>query len=303
MSAMYHMEATVAEPDFNLTQALIGQCMTQGWEELSLPTGEYLFRLHCPDQQILDDLEQELMAFLPEVKIQRTEFSAADWPNWNEAWKEFFTPVDAGEFLIIPPWLTDSAQFGTSAPSKTIIVIEPKSAFGTGHHASTVLCLEAISQLHAQGKITPGQRFLDLGTGTGILGIASAKLGLCGLGLDIDPLAISNALENRQINQVEQMLEVMPGSVETVAGEKFDLILANILANPLKEMAPAILNLLSPGGSLILSGLLDIQSQEVEAAYSVLGQTLRLYEKPGNSNNEPATNTWVCLCWSNVKTA
>jgi ribosomal protein L11 methyltransferase len=108
-------------------------------------------------------------------------------------------------------------------------------------------------------------RFLDLGTGSGILGLACAKLGLVGEGLDIDLPAVENALENRTANAVDPTdFAVRLGGVEEAAGP-YDFIVANILAAPLREMAPAIAALKSP--ALVLSGLLDMQADAVEAAY------------------------------------
>ena len=83
------------------------------------------------------------------------------------AWREFFTPVRAGQFIVLPPWLFESTPLEGRKP----IIIEPKSAFGTGHHNTTVLCLEAITELLASGRLKAGQRFFDVGTGSGILDV------------------------------------------------------------------------------------------------------------------------------------
>ena len=145
------------------------------------------------------------------------------------------------------------------------IIIEPKTAFGTGYHETTALCLAVISSLYAKGVIRAGMRFLDLGTGSGILGLACTKLGLAGEGLDIDLAAVENALENRCANAIDPADFAMRlGGVEEASGP-YDFIVANILAAPLREMPPAIAALHPP--TLVLSGLLDIQADAVEAAY------------------------------------
>ena len=121
-----------------------------------------------------------------------------------------------------------------------------------------------------QGRIASGQTFLDLGTGSGVLGIACCKSGLSGLGLDIDPLAVDNALENRELNQVSGF-DAALGGIEAAVGHSFDLVLANILARPLMELAPAVAAARKPHGCLVLSGLLEIQADGVEAAYKAQG--------------------------------
>ena len=166
------------------------------------------------------------------------------------------------------------------------IIIEPKSAFGTGHHNTTVLCLEAITELLASGRLKAGQRFFDVGTGSGILGIACCLNGLAGLGSDIDPVAVDNALENVVINKVADDFRIVPGSAEAGEGEQFDLVVANILAGPLRELAPALIARMKPGACLVLSGLLDVQADAVEAAYAELGKARRVQ-----------SGDWVALVW------
>ena len=128
--------------------------------------------------------------------------------------------------------------------------------------------------MYAEGKIREGMRFLDLGTGSGILGLACVGLHLHGEGLDIDPPAVANALENRAVNGVsEQRFTVRLGGIEEASGP-YDLVLANILADPLKEMAPAMAALPGIAGKrpmLVLSGFLDIQADAVERAYLAAG--------------------------------
>ena len=102
-----------------------------------------------------------------------------------------------------------------------------------------------------------------MGTGSGILGIACCLNGLTGLGSDIDPVAVDNALENVAINKVADGFRIVPGSAEAGEGERFDLVVANILAGPLRELAPALMARMKPGACLVLSGLLDLQADAV----------------------------------------
>ena len=248
-------------------------------EEDSLPTGETRFRVHCDNAIVRENLLSALRAWLPGLEVEE---SAVPRQDWTVAWREFFTPVRAGRFLVLPPWLVAS----TPAEGRQPIVIEPKSAFGTGHHNTTVLCLEAITGLLDSGRLAAGQRFFDVGTGSGILGIACCLNGLSGLGSDIDPVAVDNALENVVINKVADAFRILPGSAEAGEGEAFDLVIANILAGPLRELAPALMARMKPGGCLVLSGLLDVQADAVEAAYAALGPARRVQ-----------SGDWVALVW------
>ncbi len=261
--------------------AVLGVLVRQaqyGWQEDTLPDGQTRYRVHCENADVVDTLCAELDVFVPHVHREKSLIPNQDWQS---AWKDFFTPVRRGRFVVLPPWLLKEA------PADAIpIVIEPKCAFGTGHHSSTTLCLSAISDLLDEGRLDKGMRFFDLGTGTGILGMSCVLSGLTGIGADIDPLAIDNALENREINNVAAF-DVRLGSLEHAGDETFDLIVANILAGPLCELAPEIMSRLKPGGSLILSGILTRQADTVAAAYATLGEPRCKVEEE-----------WTCLIWS-----
>lgn len=218
------------------------------------------FRVHCENPEFINNLQSDLQARIPAAEYTLTTLEDQDW---LAAWRQFFTPVSCGNrFVVLPPWLADSNDF----PGREKIVIEPKSAFGTGHHATTALCLTVLSELVEAGRVKPGQHFLDLGTGSGVLGIACCKSGLTGEGYDIDMLAVENAIENRQINGIDGF-EVGLGSIDALEGRTYDLVLANILARPLIDLAQRIVWACKPGACLVLSGLLEIQADSVEEAY------------------------------------
>lgn len=285
MADLIRLDVAVPEENVEAVTALLFERVRHGWEEREDVPGIVLFRIHAEQPDFCQNLRQELEAQFPASRVDWTEVPKRDWTS---AWREFFTAVPCGEdFIVIAPWMLEERPF----PERIPIIIEPKMAFGTGHHPTTALCLEVISLMYREGRLSPSMRFLDLGTGSGILGLACAKLGLSGIGLDTDPLAIDNAQENKTVNEVGDSFSVDLGSVEKVAGQQFDCILANILAEPLIALAPEISALRKQGGVLVLSGLLDIQREAVSAAYLAQGLP---------SPREIVSGEWAALVWDGV---
>ncbi|NJB67128.1 ribosomal protein L11 methyltransferase [Desulfobaculum xiamenense] len=286
MKNLLQIEFAVPDSRVDDVTVYLTENAPHGWqEELVVDREEVIFRVHFEDTAAAQGVIQGLCAAWPDLVVNRATIEQQDWAT---AWKEFFTPVEAGRFIVLPPWRADEAP-----EDRIPIIIEPKTAFGTGHHGTTALCLEAISNLAGEGTLTAGSSFFDLGTGSGILGIGCCKLGLTGLGYDIDPLAIENAEENRAINGVaEEAFSLGTGSVDgPAAGERFDLMVANILANPLKAMAPQIIDRVRPGGCLVLSGILVEQGDAVAEVYMANG----LGEPERHSSKE-----WIVLIWRGV---
>jgi ribosomal protein L11 methyltransferase len=198
------------------------------------------------------------------------ELPETDWVSQSLAGLH---PVEAGRFVV-----HGSHDRAKLPPGRIAIEIDAGQAFGTGHHATTAGCLIALDRLLRRRRfINP----LDLGTGAGVLAIALAKLlRLPVLATDIDPLAVAVARENAALNRVAHLVRV-----ETAVGVRhaairgrapYDLIVANILAEPLIRLAPQVSPLLAPGGVLVLSGLLPHQRERVVAAYGAQG--IRLVE-------------------------
>lgn len=184
--------------------------------------------------------------------------------DWAEAWKKHYTVSHIGKRLVIKPSWLDYAPRADEA----IIELDPGMAFGTGLHPTTRMCLQA-----AEGRIRPGMTILDVGTGSGILSIAAARLGAKRiLALDPDPIAVETATKNAAINHVEDILRVERGSVEVVPdSHMYDLVFANILAEIVTELAPALAASLRRGGVLIASGILDYKADGVEDALARAG--------------------------------
>ncbi|HET6343780.1 MAG TPA: 50S ribosomal protein L11 methyltransferase, partial [Myxococcota bacterium] len=186
--------------------------------------------------------------------------------DWAEGWKQYFKPLKIGRRLwIVPTWET------TFEPPRGSLVLlcDPGMAFGTGQHATTSLCLKAI-ELFADTWVPADKaraQVLDFGCGTGILGIAAAKLGFGRVvGIDNDPLAVQATDDNIRLNGVADRMAASDAAVGDV-GETFDLVVANILAVTLNELADLVLRRVKPGGTLVLSGILATQADEVIRTY------------------------------------
>lgn len=259
MKYYYRLDIVSPEQFVDKIYTILVPDVTFGWEEIILPDNKVLFTIHCDNLSFL----QNLCGKLQISEMITTRINKLEAKDWLAEWRQFFTPIDCGaHFVVLPPWLEKVTVF----PNKIKILIEPKSAFGTGHHTSTVLCLELVSQLVDNEIVYSGQKFIDLGTGTGILGIACCKSGLSGLGVDIDPLAIDNAYENCLLNKIEQF-QLLTGTISDVNNFKCNLLLANILADPLVEMSKDIYNVVEEHGYIILSGILIKQADYVIKAF------------------------------------
>ena len=202
---------------------------------------------------------------------QQVSFDTVEAKDWVSATLEELVPVRAGRFVV-----HGSHDRARIPPNKLGIEIEAALAFGTGHHGTTrgcLLLLDAVLKAHRP------RRVLDLGTGTGVLAIAAAKaLQIKVLASDIDPLAVRTARDNARLNGAGNGLEAVCATgfsaPEFAARRPFDLVLANILANPLRQMATAMARHLAPSALVILSGLLPHQAQSVIAAYRDRGLVL-----------------------------
>lgn len=168
--------------------------------------------------------------------------------NWNEVWESNFEPIEIGNKIFV------RATFHQPRPDIPYeIVIDPKMAFGTGHHQTTSMMLELMLEENFENK-----KVLDMGCGTGILAIMAAKLGSVDItAIDFDPVCYSSTIENAQLNHSEN-IRALCGSKEAIPPEKFDVILANINRNILLDQLQRYNEVLQPGGTIYLSGFYEI---------------------------------------------
>ncbi len=181
--------------------------------------------------------------------------------DWAHSWKIHFKPLSVGKrLLIVPSWEQQAPDDG-----RELIVLDPGMAFGTGGHETTRLCLECLDELLAEPMTLP---LLDLGTGSGILAIAAAKLGVRSIdAVDIDQQAVTVAAENCRINAVADQIRCSATPLQQLPGG-YGIILANILAEELVRLASELVSRLAPGGSLILSGILGEREQYVKEGFA-----------------------------------
>lgn len=224
-------------------------------------------------EQILADVKKaldELQEFLDlgECTITESETEDKDWIN---NWKTYFKQFYVDDILIIPSW----EEVKEEDKDKMIIHIDPGTAFGTGMHETTQLCIRQLKKY-----VTPETELLDVGTGSGILSIIALKLGAKhAVGTDLDPCAVPAVEENKEANGIPaESFDMMIGNIiddktvqDTVGYEKYDIVTANILADVLVPLTPVIVHQMKPGGLYITSGILDVKEEVVKEAVTAAG--------------------------------
>jgi ribosomal protein L11 methyltransferase len=207
-------------------------------------------------QRYIDGL-MELFPDLPRPEWRTEWIVDADW---GEAWKKYFKPLRVTKNIIIKPTWERYSPGGHDI----IIEMDPGMAFGTGQHPSTRMCIQAMEDLILKDRAARGWRVMDVGTGTGILGIAAAKLGagkvLC---VEIDKQAAEIAGENVRTNGVEDKVDVVHQDVTTIH-ETFDLIVANLTAKMLIKLRSHLISLIRRGGFVVMSGIIEQNRDDIE---------------------------------------
>ena len=212
-------------------------------------------------------------------ELQTRVVNEEDWAN---AWKDYFHVTHIGQRLVIRP----SWREYTPKDSEVVLELDPGMAFGTGLHPTTRLCLEQIEKW-----TRPGMRVLDVGTGSGILALAAAKLGAESIYcIDNSSVAVESATANAAVNGLSDRITVMLGTLDEAEAARtagqYDMVLANILAHVIGSMAPLLAHVLTPGGILIASGI--IEKRWPEAEQPLLAAGLELIE-------QPMIDDWVAL--------
>ena len=216
--------------------------------------------------EIVEELRQALY-FLGQLRsVSDVRISSLKEEDWANAWKEHFQVHKIGDRVVIrPPWREYDPQ-----DDEIVIELDPGMAFGTGLHPSTKL-----SMLGTEEVVKPGDTVLDVGTGSGILAIAAAKIGATKVDtVDVESVAVRATRENADRNGVGNVIAVEPGSVgpgQPFWGEQYDVVIANIIARVLIEICEAVVAHTKPGGSIVLAGIIESREQDVIDAYKVQG--------------------------------
>ncbi|MBU5435192.1 50S ribosomal protein L11 methyltransferase [Pseudoflavonifractor sp. MSJ-37] len=203
--------------------------------------------------------------------------------DWAHSWQKYYKPMEVGQRLyVVPEWMREEPV----PAGRTALYLNPGLTFGTGSHASTQLCLGGVEQY-----VAPGDKVLDLGCGSGILSIAAMRLGASSaVGVDIDPKAVDVAYENAAMNDIGRgRYRVLAGDVlsdeglvDELAAQRYEVVLANIVADVIIPLSAKVDRFLVPGGRFLCSGVIDSRADEVAAALEKNGLTITdRWEKKG----------------------
>ena len=261
----------------------------EGIEEAAGRTNESLVRCYLPESQwrpaLLDEIKvrlKELAAlFSPTGEHGRVEVRTIDEQDWASNWLPFFVPFKIGNV-----WIRSSRKTLVLKRGERELVIDPGQAFGTGHHETTRLCMEAIRVLRCDLK--DDASVLDLGTGTGILAMFAYTLGLKNvIAADIDPVAVETARKNLEKNRVPRSVRLMTGSLSAL-NRPFDLIVANLSFSVLKDSGRLLAHRLTKKGRLVVSGVLADDVGPLCSTFATEGLCRK---------DVSLLNDWVCVVY------
>jgi ribosomal protein L11 methyltransferase len=267
MSSSHYWELTVGAPG-DLSEGLTNlawELGALGVVEEEEPGRGARLRAFFPETIAASALEESVRRYLDGLRAlgfapaADVRVAALADENWADAWRVHFKPRAVGQRLLIaPPW-------DLPAPNGRIVIeIEPGRAFGTGHHGTTAGCLEA---LEAAIERDPPSRMLDVGTGSGILAIAAARLGVASvLAVDDDPDAVACAMANAARNHVSDRVRCALADAATLREPRVPLVVANLLSAAHRRLAAQYLRSLTPGGTLLLGGILDAEAADLGGA-------------------------------------
>lgn len=233
----------------------------------------------------IEALLEELRPIFPGRQFRLGTETEVHQEDWAENWKQHFSRFKIGSRLVVRPSWEDY----TPEPEEVVLELDPGMAFGTGTHGTTLLCLEGLVALFEDPA--PPRSLLDVGTGSGILAMAAAALGAeTVLACDIDPLACEVAAENCRINGLSEKIEITGAPLEELTG-RYDVVVANILAEENIRLADALLAHLNPGGTLFLSGILAEKEDLVRDSFA---------SQPLDFLGTSRRDEWICLGYRRV---
>ncbi|HEY3066408.1 MAG TPA: 50S ribosomal protein L11 methyltransferase [Methylomirabilota bacterium] len=265
MSRYWELSVSVPDDAAEGLTNFVWELGALGVVEEDTPGGGPRLRAFFSDLHERDELAARVRDYLG--GLQALGFGTADDPllapvadeNWAEAWRQHFRPLAVGRGLVIaPPWETPPPN------GRLAVTIEPGRAFGTGHHATTSGCLAALEAIVERSR---PERALDLGTGSGILAITAARLGVVSvLAVDADPDAIASAIANAARNGVCDRVRCLLVDAGAVIVPPVPLVLANLMKPAHLRLAPAYMRYVAPGGALVLGGILEADADCVSEA-------------------------------------
>ncbi|NVY95857.1 50S ribosomal protein L11 methyltransferase [Lactobacillus sp. DCY120] len=263
-------------------EAISSTLLLQGITGIELLPQDQGLTIYLPADQLTHSWQEELQERLQKFQVQPSQYQIeiiknVTW-NWGQQWQPYYHASRISHFMqIVPPWQKELAT------SPYDLLIDPQESFGTGEHETTKLCLQALEQF------CPPQlaSLIDVGTGTGILAIAAAKLGVQKIwAYDLDPVAISVAETNFHLNHCQDQIKVRTNSLLDGIDRQVDLITANMLEEPLRQLIPQLAPHLKAQGQVILSGFLTEKTAELQVSLQAEGlKMIQLMQTP----------TWGCL--------
>lgn len=261
----------IEDPALIYETAIRGDSETVAMDVPSDPDENPLVKGYLPADAILGERLSDLRGALGKISGEYPGIiglSEVEDENWTERWKEFYQPVRVGRSLMVrPAW--DKAE----DPGGLLVVgMDPGMAFGCGTHPTTTMCMRLLEDVVSGGEIV-----LDVGTGSGILAIAAARLGAARvLAVDSDGVAVRSAMGNVDLNGLDDVIDVREGNLLDGIETQADIIVANIVADVILRLLPAACCLLKPGGKFIASGIISHRREEVARALEEAGLAIRI---------------------------
>jgi ribosomal protein L11 methyltransferase len=276
---------TTPEAEDATAELLATICGTATATYFNLETGLSTVTAFCdwkPDSKKIGADIKAGLKFIAEcglnIRPGKFEIARVKREDWAESWKRHFHPMEIGKTLLVKPsWSKRRPKRGQS-----VVILDPGLSFGTGQHPTTSFCLhEIVRTAREDARPTKTKSFLDIGTGSGILAIAAAKLGYAPIhAFDFDPESVRVGKENARKNRVDHKLKLTRGDVTKMpmkSARQYDLVCANLIANLLMAEKRRIVSRLKPDGTLVLAGILAAEFAEVERAFA--GLKLKLVSK------------------------